>query len=270
MHYYQFNIGDYKSHTSHLTIIEDIAYRRILDMYYLHEKPLDNSIPAVARLIGMREYESEVEMVLLEFFVCPDEGGWINPRADKEISVYKGFSDAGKRGAAKRWLTGGDSHPITPPIATKKHKPLNIKQETDKPNTTAQKLLATLEISKSVADDFIALRNRLKAPITQTSLNGIQREALKARLTLEAALQICCERSWRGFKAEWIQDQGKKSNGVQDARLEVARQIMGDSNGNDRSFIDITETSAIENSRKGISKALDGFWEPVDVEVAGD
>lgn len=270
MHYYQFNIGDYKSHTSHLTIIEDIAYRRLLDMYYLHEKPLDNSISAVARLIGMREHESEVEMVLLEFFVCPDEGGWINPRADKEIAVYKGFSDAGKRGAAKRWSTGGDSHPITPPIATKKHKPLNINHETDKTNTTAQKLLASLEISKSVADDFIALRNRLKAPITQTSLNGIQREALKARLTLESALQICCERSWRGFKAEWIQEQGKKSNSVQEAQLDVARQIWGNQNGNDRSFIDINESGAIEGDGKDISKAITFIREPTAGEMEGD
>lgn len=30
------------------------------------------------------------------------------------------------------------------------------------------------------------------------------REAEKAGLTLEGALRICCERGWRGFKAEWI------------------------------------------------------------------
>ena len=39
MHYYSFNIGDYASHTRHLTAIEDLAYRRLLDLYYLHEQP---------------------------------------------------------------------------------------------------------------------------------------------------------------------------------------------------------------------------------------
>ena len=34
MHFYQFNIGDYASHTRHLNPIEDIAYRRLLDIYY--------------------------------------------------------------------------------------------------------------------------------------------------------------------------------------------------------------------------------------------
>ncbi|NDH69342.1 MAG: DUF1376 domain-containing protein, partial [Gammaproteobacteria bacterium] len=33
MHYYQFHIGDYKSHTHHLSLLEDLAYRRLLDFY---------------------------------------------------------------------------------------------------------------------------------------------------------------------------------------------------------------------------------------------
>ena len=39
MHFYSFNIGDYASHTRHLTPMEDLAYRRLLDIYYLHEQP---------------------------------------------------------------------------------------------------------------------------------------------------------------------------------------------------------------------------------------
>jgi len=127
MHYYQFNIGDYVSHTRHLTPIEDVAYRRLLDAYYLSEKPFSGDCKAIARQIGMREYEQQVEEVLKEFFQ-PCEEGWRNVRADREIETYKGFSEAGKRGAAKRWLKGGDSLPIatpyTPPIATNNHKPI--------------------------------------------------------------------------------------------------------------------------------------------------
>jgi hypothetical protein len=32
----------------------------------------------------------------------------------------------------------------------------------------------------------------------------LQREADKAKIPLVDALQICCERGWVGFKAEWI------------------------------------------------------------------
>ena len=34
MYYYPHHIGDYKSATAHLTNEEDLAYRRLLEMYY--------------------------------------------------------------------------------------------------------------------------------------------------------------------------------------------------------------------------------------------
>ena len=105
MHYYQFNVGDYASHTRHLSIIEDIAYRRLLDAYYLHEQPLNSGLASVARLIGMREHEEEVNAVLSEFFQLTEEG-WISTRADKEIAHYHSkieqASKAGKASAERR------------------------------------------------------------------------------------------------------------------------------------------------------------------------
>ena len=85
MHYYQFHIGDYKSHTHHLSLMEDLAFRRLLDHYYLHQQPIKQR--DIARLIGMRDYEQEVLTVLDEFFVSTEDG-YINPRADKEISAF--------------------------------------------------------------------------------------------------------------------------------------------------------------------------------------
>ena len=135
MHYYQFHIGDYASHTRHLSLIEDLAYRRLLDFYYLHEQPIKQR--EIGRQIGMREHEQDVLTVLNEFFVST-ENGYINPRADAEIAKYREFSEAGRRGAAKRWA--GHSPPISPPIglpnatpiATNNHKPItnnHIKKE---------------------------------------------------------------------------------------------------------------------------------------------
>lgn len=58
-------------------------------------------------------------------------------------------------------------------------------------------------VSEQVWNDFTALRTKRRAPITETALKGIQREAEKAGISLEAALSTCCERGWQGFKAEW-------------------------------------------------------------------
>jgi uncharacterized protein YdaU (DUF1376 family) len=125
MHYYQFHIGDYKSHTHHLSLMEDLAFRRLLDHYYLHESPIKQR--DIARQIGMREHEQDVLTVLNEFFVSTDKG-FVNPRADAEIAKFKEFSEAGKRGAAKRWSTPTNGEPNSPPnatpIATNNHKPI--------------------------------------------------------------------------------------------------------------------------------------------------
>jgi uncharacterized protein YdaU (DUF1376 family) len=125
MHYFNFHIGDYKSHTCHLSILEDIAFRRLLDYYYLHEKPIKQR--DIARQIGMREHEQDVLTVLNEFFLSTDEG-FVNPRADKEIAKFKEFAEAGKRGAAKRWGTNGEANsPLnSTPIATNNQKPITI------------------------------------------------------------------------------------------------------------------------------------------------
>ena len=130
MHYYQFHIGDYKSHTHHLSHYEDLAYRRLLDFYFLHEQPIKHR--DIARQIGMRDHEEDVMTVLNEFFISTPEG-FVNPRADKEIKQYKEFSAAGKRGAAKRWGTppNGEANnpPNATPIATNNHKPITNNQE---------------------------------------------------------------------------------------------------------------------------------------------
>jgi uncharacterized protein YdaU (DUF1376 family) len=115
MHYYQFHIGDYKSHTHHLSLIEDLAFRRLLDHYYLHEVPIKQR--DVARQIGMRDHEQEVLAVLNEFFVST-ENGFINPRADEEITKYRKFSEDGKKGAAARWHKGTNGEANSPPNAT--------------------------------------------------------------------------------------------------------------------------------------------------------
>jgi hypothetical protein len=60
------------SHTRHLSLLEDLAYRRLLDFYFLHEQPIKHR--DAARQIGMREHEEDVLTVLNEFFLSTDDG----------------------------------------------------------------------------------------------------------------------------------------------------------------------------------------------------
>jgi len=216
MHYFQFHIGDYKSHTHHLTVIEDIAYRRLLDHYYLHEAPIKQR--DIARQIGMRDHEQEVLSVLNEFFVSTEKG-FINDRADRAIAEYHGkkeqASKAGKASAERR--SNARSTDVQPtnnqePI-TNNHKPKNT-------NTVAP----PFGVTESVWQDWITLRKSKKAAVTQTALDGIEREAKKAGVSLQTALETCCERGWTGFKAEWMEVKTTH----QDKTLAAARAIFGD------------------------------------------
>jgi uncharacterized protein YdaU (DUF1376 family) len=84
MNYYPFNVGDYSAHTAHLEPMEDLAYRRLLDAYYLREQPLPADIQATAKLVRMRSMAADVESVLNEFFTLTEDG-WRHSRCDAEI-----------------------------------------------------------------------------------------------------------------------------------------------------------------------------------------
>lgn len=84
MNYYPFHIGDYAVHTRHLSLLEDLAYRRLLDLYYTREEALPADPTAVARLAGMRDNVIEVQAVLEEFFQLAAIG-WTHARCAAEI-----------------------------------------------------------------------------------------------------------------------------------------------------------------------------------------
>lgn len=66
------------------------------------------------------------------------------------------------------------------------------------------------EVPEQVWEDFIAVRKAKRAPITQTALAGIRREAEKVGMTLAEALGECCERTWQTFRASWwMKDQAR-------------------------------------------------------------
>jgi len=199
MHYYQFNIGDYISHTRHLSLLEDIAYRRLLDEYYLHERPLNSGLTSVARQIGMLEHQEVVAFVLQLFFMLKEDGsGWTNARCDREIEQYRArLSNASKAGraSAERRLNASP----TPVQLNKKHKPIN--------NTNKKESVSVTKphgLSDKVWESFVEARKAKKAPITELVMADLQKQAALAGWTLDAALTETVIRGWRSFKAEWV------------------------------------------------------------------
>ena len=212
MHYFSYNISDYMSHTGHLSLLEDLAYRRCLDIYYLHEKPLPEDASQVARLIRMPDNVPEVRQVLTEFFVLDTGTGWTNQRGNEEIDKYhakiQAASKAGKASAEQRRFlatlskSNARSTKVQP---TNNHKPITKKQE-----TINKTLKRPDTVDKKTWEDFLKHRKNLNVPLTETALKGITSEAAKASITLEEALTMCQVRGWRGFKSEWVINEKEK------------------------------------------------------------
>lgn len=77
-------------------------------------------------------------------------------------------------------------------------------QEQTNKNTRAKTARLPVDIPEQLVADYLALRRVKRAPLTQTALDGLMREAAKAGITLQAVLETCCERGWAGFKADWL------------------------------------------------------------------
>ncbi len=64
-------------------------------------------------------------------------------------------------------------------------------------------------VSDQTWADFTELRKGKRAPLSESALAGIKREATKAGWSMEAALAKCLARGWQGFEADWVSAEPK-------------------------------------------------------------
>ena len=96
MKWYKFAAAEYQIKTIHLSDAEDLAYRRLLDMAYLSEKPIPLDTGLVSRRI--RIDQDIVDQVLSEFFE-KTESGFRNRRVEEEVLAYQTIIERNLKGA---------------------------------------------------------------------------------------------------------------------------------------------------------------------------
>ena len=229
MHYYQFNIGDYAKSTKHLDPIEDLIYRRLLDIYYDTEKPISSDIKKTARLIGLKNNEKETQAILDEFFHLT-KNGYIQKRAKKEIEHYAAKANTarvnGKKGGRpKKTQSVNLANPEITGLKAKQE-PITNNQEpiTNKDintvNFSFEKTLISLGADKLILKDWLKVRKSKKAANTETALKGFLNKVDKSDYTLNEVIKICAEEGWKGFNQDWIKinNQIKTSGNIQACR----------------------------------------------------
>jgi len=216
MYYYQHHIGDYRKDTAHLTLLEHGIYRQLLDLYYTNEQPLSLDHASNMRLVCVRNADESkaYENVIKDFFV-KSEDGFHHKRCDDEILKFHGKSEKSRDAAHKRWANNANAlqthsernarEDANQEPITNNHKPITNKEhKAQAPKFDFLKSLLELGVEEKNALAWLQVRKSSKAPNTEVVLQALMREAGKAGLSVNDAVRISAERSWRGFNADWV------------------------------------------------------------------
>jgi len=220
MHYYKFNIADYRKDTGHLSTIEHGIYRQLIDWYYLDEQPIPEETQVVIRRLRLGSDEvTFLQNILSDFFVL-GKTGYTHKRIEVEIKDYQEQVEKnknnGKLGGRPKKTQSVISGLPDQSQNNPNHKPLTTNHKPKGENATS--VACPSDVSQQIWCDWVALRKSKKAPITQTVLNGAIAEAKILGWPLEKFLAEWCSRGSQGLKAEWI----VKPNPADNVRLTVA------------------------------------------------
>jgi len=164
MNFYPFHIGDYAAHTRHLSFMEDLAYRRLIDQYYLDECPLKGEPSLIARRIGMSDFSSDVQYILETFFE-KEEDLWVSKRCDGEIAKYRLKADSARNANRIK------SAKITALKSELKSEPNHIVTNNQEPITSINVAKATKGTRfklESIPEDWILFCNKERSDLNPT------------------------------------------------------------------------------------------------------
>jgi uncharacterized protein YdaU (DUF1376 family) len=100
MNYYPHHLGDWAKKCGDLSMLEEGAYRRLVDWYYINEKPLPLSMPRIYKLArcdgeGDRpSAERAAVREILDRYFRAEADGFHNQRCDEVIASLDRHSDA--------------------------------------------------------------------------------------------------------------------------------------------------------------------------------
>lgn len=91
---YKFRVQEYITQTRGLPDAEDLAYRRLIDLCYLGERPIPGGIGSIAGVVGL-DYDC-VEPVLKRFFK-QTPAGWITDDIEADLEAHRKRVEHSKR-----------------------------------------------------------------------------------------------------------------------------------------------------------------------------
>ena len=225
MHYFEHNIGEFAVATQYLTDEELGIYVRLRDRYLSTEEPLQCNWIAIAMRMHCKE---AVENVLSLLFV-KDGDCYRNEKLDDLIAAYAEKAAKLSENAKKRWKKSNstangkqmecngnanamqlDSESNAIGMPTINHKPLTNNHI--KENKKKGDLVKPDDVDEETFNEWLSHKKQVsKAKPSQRMVDAMVREAGKAGITTKQAMITQIENSWQGFKAEYVNKNGRNT-----------------------------------------------------------
>jgi len=190
-------------HDPKVQIMSEQNQRRLVMLFCMRcngDETLQDAHVTFQLRISQDEWEQSKSVFIASGFMDSDNKilNWDKRQFISDSSTAR----VAKHRALHKTVTGTQSNvTVTPPEQNRteqKHKNIRAKRADVFPLVENRKLV----------EDWLVIRKGKKLPVTDTAIEGIQREFKKAGLTDDQGLRKCCEESWAGFKASWL-DAGK-------------------------------------------------------------
>ena len=242
MHYYKFNIADYRKDTMHLSRLEHSIYRELIDTCYLDEKPIKTQ-QVIRRLRLVSEEEVlALQNVLNDFFEHEkEEDCWRHLRIEQEIAAFHKRSDNARANGAKggrpkkpKKTQSVNSANQNKTKSKTNHKPLTINQELLV--SSVQHIIDPVAIRK-----FMEYRKRMNKPIEELdSLNRLINKAKKISenlgMPIEQVFYETIDNGWQGFRQDYFENkgygihgQGNGKNGAKGDSIDFGSSFLSES-----------------------------------------
>lgn len=108
----------------------------------------------------------------------------------------------------------------------KEYKELKNKEEAQTPKFNFKNELISIGVDEQIASDWVRVRKTKKAADTKTAFNAIKKEIELSKQTPNECIKTAVEKSWAGFKAEWLKNIQPQLFGQQSAS-DIATQRTG-------------------------------------------
>ena len=241
MHHYPFHIGDYRAATAHLSNEHDLAYRRLLDMYYDTEAPIPLDTQWVARRLRL---ETEVVQFVLDDMFERTDDGWHNARCDDELSRYTAIVERnranGKSGgrprSARNRRAGSDPKPSGNPLGTQREPSVVLGSRLLGTGSSSQKEgvpMRPATISEEMWAEWLAIRRHKKKRNTAKAITRVLNKWEAHNVTALAGVTRCVDKEWAQWDPE--EDRSLFGSGSKNGKTHTSKDIVkpGFSNGAD-------------------------------------